>query len=184
MPHLLILASFFLAAFFERTVFDLGPNIELVTLAMLLASAYFGKKESFWLTFLVIFLSDLVIGNTNIFIFTWSGFLIPALILPSLFKNHKQKGIKKIFQGAFYGAGANFFFFLWTNFGVWLLDSFGMYPKTLAGLISCYINGIPFWKNQLLSTIIFSLAGLSMAEVLLSLSKKYRLSRSREHKLI
>ena len=81
----LFFITLFAIAFLERTVFDLGPNIELVTTAMLLTSAYLGTKRSFWLTFLIMLTTDIVIGNTNIFIFTWSGFLIPSLIVSKIF---------------------------------------------------------------------------------------------------
>lgn len=165
-----LLAVLFLLALGERVVFDLGPNIELITMAMLIASAYFGRKEALWLTFLLMLTSDLIIGNTNIFLFTWSGFLIPALFAGNLFSNKKFKRVKKVGFGTFLGAGANMFFFLWTNFGVWALDTFGMYPKTLGGLMMSYINAIPFWRNQLLSTLIFVTLGFTISELALHFS--------------
>lgn len=171
----LLFVVLFLAAFLERTAFDLGPNIELVTLAMLVSAAYSGKKQSFWLTFLIMASTDLVLGNTNIFIFTWSGFLVPALISADIFSRYKNKGVKKIFQGTLVGAGANFFFFLWTNFGVWLLDTWGMYPKTAQGLMMSYVSGLPFWKNQLISTLVFVTAGFAAVEAVIYLAKKYNL---------
>lgn len=167
----IILTALFLLAFLERTLFDLGPNIELITTAMLLTSAYFGRRQSFWLIFVVILATDIILGNTNIFIFTWSGFLIPALFLTTVFTKFKYKGVKKVFQGVFLGAGANFFFFIWTNFGVWLLDSWNMYPDTLQGLIMSYINALPFWKYQLTSTILFATVGFTIAEVAIATHK-------------
>src|SRR3990167_10060366 len=96
----IFLGILFLAAFIERVIFDLGPNVELITMAMILSSFYFGKKESFWLTFAIIALSDLVIGNSNIFLFTWSGFLIPAFLASSILKklitNHRSPITEKI----------------------------------------------------------------------------------------
>jgi len=38
-------------------------------------------------------------------------------------------------------------FFLITNFAVWV--AFTTYPKSLAGLIACYVGGIPFFWNTL-----------------------------------
>ena len=43
-------------------------------------------------------------------------------------------------------------FFVISNFGVWLLG----YPKNMTGFITCYMAAIPFFKNTLLSTIIYS----------------------------
>src|SRR3989344_3042604 len=96
----ILLVLLFLIAISERIAFDLGPNVELITATMILSSFYFGKKESFWLIFAIISLSDLVIGNSNIFLFTWRGFLIPALISSSILKklitNHRSPITEKI----------------------------------------------------------------------------------------
>jgi hypothetical protein len=45
-------------------------------------------------------------------------------------------------------------FFLITNFGVWML--LNSYPKTLAGLVACYIAGLPLFWNTLAGDALFS----------------------------
>lgn len=154
----------FLLALIERVWFDLGPNIELVTVAAILGAFYLGKKYTLILTLLVIAASDLLIGNSNIFIFTWSGFLFPILAI-NIFKKLK---INNIFSGTLAGISFNLFFFSWTNFGVWILDSWGMYPNTALGLIQSYLNGLPFLKYQLTSTLFFVPIGLIIIEYLFS----------------
>src|SRR3989344_1681 len=124
----LVLTLLFLIAISERIAFDLGPNVELITATMILSSFYFGKKESFWLTFAIIFLSDLVIGNSNIFLFTWTGFLIPALLSRQLINKLTNLQSLKILSLTSIGLASNLFFYFWTNFGVWIIS--GMYPKT------------------------------------------------------
>lgn len=173
----LILLTLFLAAFSERVAYNLGPNIELITMAMILVSHYFGKKESFWLTFLIIATTDRLIGNSNIFLFTWSGFLIPAFlanrVLKKLTINNRQLTTKKIFDAfslTSVGISSNIFFYLWTNFGVWFLGN--MYSKNLAGLLLSYFYAIPFFKNQLTSTIIFVPLGYAVIEITLYFLKK------------
>jgi lipopolysaccharide export LptBFGC system permease protein LptF len=47
-----------------------------------------------------------------------------------------------------------FSFFIITNFAVWAMG--GLYPMTIEGLMACYIAGIPFYGNTLLSTSLFS----------------------------
>ena len=181
----------FLFAFLERTVYDLGPNIELVTTALVLSSFYFGKKSSFWLTFAVIAFSDVVIGNSNIFLFTWSGFLIPAFLssrLITLFKLISQRltnlwsGLKLI-PLISVGLFSNLFFYLWTNFGVWLLDSWGMYPDTFQGLLLSYINALPFLKNQILSTFIFVPLGYALIEMAKSMNNNWQFGRKLKYLL-
>jgi hypothetical protein len=56
-------------------------------------------------------------------------------------------------------------FFLVTNFGVWLLlDTF---PKTAAGLVACYIAGVPLFWNTVASDalyVILLFGGFALAE--------------------
>lgn len=158
----LLLILLFIAAFLERTVFDLGPNVELVTAAMILSAYFAGRKMSFWLTFAIVATTDRIIGNSNIFIFTWSGFLIPALTVGTFFKGKKLTGIKKYLLGTGAGISSNIFFFLWTNFGVWLIGT--MHPKTISGLILSYVYGLPFLKPQLISSLIFIPLGFFLIE--------------------
>lgn len=46
-------------------------------------------------------------------------------------------------------------FFLASNFTVWV--EWGMYPKTFAGLEVCYIAALPFFRNSVISELVFSL---------------------------
>ncbi len=48
-------------------------------------------------------------------------------------------------------------FFLVSNYAVWA--SGWMYPRTMGGLGACYVAGIPFYRNDLLSTAL--VAGLA-----------------------
>jgi hypothetical protein len=190
-PHskFLIISALFILAFLERTVFDLGPNFELVTTVMVLASFYFGTKESFCLTFAIIAFSDRINGNSSIFLFTWSGFLIPALFINDFFKTisiklpikksvHLPNFALKLTLLTSLGLFANLFFYIWTNFGVWLLDSFNMYPNTLRGLLMSYINGLPFLKYQIISTLLFLPLTKTIFSVLQNLFSSYKTSKN------
>ena len=41
-------------------------------------------------------------------------------------------------------------FFLITNLGMWAMGTMSIYPKTFAGLLACYVAGIPYFGNTLL----------------------------------
>lgn len=157
----LLFVSLFLIAFLERTVVDLGPNVELLTTSLILTCFFLGGKKAFWLTLAVIALSDRIIGNSKIFLFTWSGFLIPAFFSGKIINSIKSwttrltKRLSNTITLPLAGVSANIFFYLWTNFGVWALDSWGMYTKDLNGLVRCYVNGLPFLKNQIVSSLVF-----------------------------
>jgi hypothetical protein len=53
-------------------------------------------------------------------------------------------------------AGASVFcsvlFFILSNFGTWL----GWYPKTWAGLTTCYVNAIPYFGRTLISDLLYA----------------------------
>ena len=151
-------SKFLLAALFLITsvirISRILPNFEFVTTAMVVSASLLSKKQSLLLILAIMAATDLILGNTNIFLFTWTGFLIPIFVIKKLKNWLKIKNLK-IITPLGLGLASNIFFYLWTNFGVWFLDSWGMYPKTLPGLVSCYINGLPFLKTQAESTLIF-----------------------------
>lgn len=169
-----ILAALFILAFLERTVFDLGANVELITTAIVLSSFYTNIKNAFWLAFFLIATTDRLIGNSSIFVFTWTGFLIPALLTSNIIKK-AQALLKNIKPLSLIAAGLvnNAIFYLWTNLGVWILDAWGMYPNNLGGLATSYINALPFLRNQLISTLIFIPAGYFSIELITFLVKRY-----------
>jgi len=45
-------------------------------------------------------------------------------------------------------------FFITTNFAEWIIWDY--YPKTFEGLITCYTLALPFFKNTLISTCLFT----------------------------
>jgi hypothetical protein len=194
----LLFVTLFSIAFLERTLFDLGPNFELITTAMILSAYYFGRKESFWITFAIIAFTDRIIGNSPIFLFTWTGFLLPSLFISNLFQlvkpntNHlvqrtispwlKKPITKKIFGGSSLisiGLVSNIFFYLWTNFGVWFLDTWNMYPNNFGGLIQSYVNALPFLKYNLLSTVILLPSTYFAIEAVKILLSRFESSYSR-----
>jgi len=97
----------------------------------------------------VMMITDIIIGNSFIFIFTWSGFALIGLIFYALkLKNKITIQRKPLIYGA--GIGSILLYDLWTNFGCWL----GWYPHNLSGLSLCYTFAIPFTLWHLLSTTI------------------------------
>jgi len=133
-----------------RTFLHIAPNIEIVTAAAITTGCLFKNKYlAFAVPMVSLLVTDLLLGNTLIFIFTWSGFLFPV------FAGIIQRRLR--LQDALYaevaGTVSTLFFFFWTNLGVVLTTH--MYSKDLNGLLNSYFNAIPFLKNQLLGNLIF-----------------------------
>lgn len=53
------------------------------------------------------------------------------------------------------GLGSAIVFFVVSNFGVWALGDGVRYPLNMAGLVDCYVQAIPFFRNTLLSMALF-----------------------------
>ncbi len=65
-------------------------------------------------------------------------------------------------------------FFLLSNFVVW--QSSRMYPHSLAGLGSCYIAGLPFYGNDLISTALVSAALFGLPALAAKLAEEQSLA--------
>ncbi len=69
----------------------------------------------------------------------------------------KQTNAIQIFGGAVAGASV---YFLLSNFAVWIGNGLDInsqpYSKTVAGLLHCYAEAIPFYRGSLYATLIFS----------------------------
>ena len=58
-------------------------------------------------------------------------------------------------------------FFLVSNFAVWMV--WDMYPKTVNGLMLCYAAAIPFFRNELVSDVLFTAVLFSVPAVIAAL---------------
>ena len=157
-----ILSIIILLAAFTR-IMPHPPNFSPMAAIGLFGAAHFAKKwQAFFIPLLGIWLSDLVINNfiysssdTNIVWFYngfyWQYISYIIIIFIGLFIFNKGVSLSKTFGGIVASSGI---FFLVSNFGVWAGS--GMYPKNIAGLISCYIAGIPFMNNTIISDFLFT----------------------------
>jgi hypothetical protein len=126
------------------------PNFEMVTSFSLVSGSFLGGVFAPLIPILIIFLSDIYFGNSIIYLFTWSAFVLIG-IFGVIFKRNSKYYFLKITGG---GILSVLFFYLWTNFGWWLTS--GMYPMNSQGLITCYLAAIPFLKNQVISVLVFA----------------------------
>lgn len=76
------------------------------------------------------------------------------------------------------GILASLWFYLWTNFGVWLLDNWGMYPRTIMGLIDAYLLALPFLRYNLISNLIFVPVSFFIVEKVKAIQVQYLKAKS------
>jgi hypothetical protein len=85
---------------------------------------------------------------------TWAWYLM-AMVL-GLILLRARTTVVRVAAGALLGPTS---FFLVSNYATWLSGFAYPYPHTLGGLGACYVAGLPFYRNDLLSTAI--VAGLA-----------------------
>lgn len=154
---ILVFITLFTLILLSRWVSHLW-NFTLVGGALLFAGSYFkDKKISVALMLSALLVSDLIIGFHDQMPSVYFSYLIIVGLGFLLAKNTNHF---KILGFSFLGS---FLFYAITNFAVWLQGA--LYPITFAGLIDCYVMAIPFYKNQLISDIVSSLAIFEVAKL-------------------
>ena len=123
------------------------PNFTPILAITLFSGICFRKKYSFLIPLFIMFISDFIIGNFDMAIWVY-----PSLLLIYFIGNYFIKNIsyKNVLIASFIGS---IIFFLVTNFGSWIGNVF--YPQNFNGLVASYVAGIPFYKNTLISTLLF-----------------------------
>ncbi len=138
-------------------------NFTSVLSLTLLGSAFISRKTLAWLIpFALMWLTDLVLNNT-IYASYFDGFsffsndLLFTGLAFGLIVLAGSKLLKRINIGTILGSAvvASLLFYLISNVGVWMQGF--MYPKTAAGLVTCLEAGLPFFRNSLIGTCLFSL---------------------------
>ena len=128
-----------------------APNFTPMLTIALMSGLYMKNKFSILLPISIMLLSDIFIGSHITAIWVYFS-LMMIFIIGYLIKN----SLSNIFL---YSILSSVLFFIISNFGVWFS---GGYSYSLEGLIICYTMAIPFFKNTLISTVLFSMLFYSL----------------------
>ncbi len=117
------------------------------------------RRLAFLFPLLALFVGDIFVGFHKLMPLVYASFLVNVALGYWIRDRRTTTRISAITPlGAIQ-------FFLVTNFGVWaFLDGF---PRTAAGLIACYIAGIPLFWNTLAGDALYAallFGGLALAE--------------------
>ena len=134
------------------------PNMTPIAAMALFGGTYFTTRRiAFLVPLTAMYLSDLALGFF-VYDFGWFHGFMPFIyasfvvtVCLGLLIRHRLSPL--IVGGA--ALISSVLFFVITNFGVWLVGSF--YPKTVAGLLSCYVAAIPFFRNTLAGNAFYTL---------------------------
>lgn len=83
------------------------------------------------------------------YLVTWAWYAAVVVLGALLLK--KKVSVLRVGSGAVLASTS---FFVVSNYAVWVGSA--MYPHTLAGLMTCFAAGLPFYRNDVASTLVFS----------------------------
>ncbi len=154
-PRFWTLAGIILAAAASRLI-PHPPNLTPIAAMALFGGAYFNdKRAAFAVPLSAMLLSDLALGliRYGAAIFPMMPFVYAAFagtVVLGLMLRHRPSAFR-IGSAALVAA---VLFFLVTNLGVWTGGH--LYPRTLEGLVTCYVAAIPFFRNMLLGNVLYT----------------------------
>ncbi|MGB3023595.1 MAG: DUF6580 family putative transport protein [Candidatus Saccharimonadales bacterium] len=122
-------------------------NVTALTAVALLAGSVLPKRWALIAPLLAIISSDLIIGLHSLVYVTWGSFAIIALIGMRM----NTISPKNVIVASLLSSTL---FFIVTNAAVWLEGR--MYQMTFEGLMQCYINALPFYRNMLAGDLLYS----------------------------
>jgi hypothetical protein len=108
-----------------------------------------------WVPVALLAISDLALNRfVWAYKFSWDQLLIWGWYAAMVWlgtKLYAKTGVARVLGAALAGSVS---FFLVSNFGVWAATN--MYPKTFAGILTCYTAALPFFRNALEGDLIFT----------------------------
>ena len=122
-------------------------NMAPIAAMALFGGVYLNKKYALIVPLLSMLFSDVFLGFHNTMIFVYGSFFITGVI--GLWLRKRTSFIYLIEASLI----SSLVFFIITNFGVWLMGN--MYPKTVTGLLDCYVMAIPFFRNTILGDLLY-----------------------------
>jgi hypothetical protein len=134
------------------------PNFSPMFGALLFGGAHLKRRDAIWYPLALLAMSNVVL---TIFVYrmrlgwgqsiTWLGFVVVSLIGYWL---RNRESVARIGMAAL--AGPTAFFFI-SNFGVWVSGhGSGIYPATWDGLVACYLAALPFYRNSLAASVVYT----------------------------
>ncbi len=121
---------------------------------------FFGAKQPrkyMWFPVVAFALSDVALNRfvyhypVSLETFSSTIWYALAVIIGSLLK--QKHDMLRVAGASLVGSVS---FFIISNFAVWL--GWTMYPKSVAGLVACYVAAIPFFQRTVTSDMIYTLA--------------------------
>ena len=133
----------------SRLIYHIPNFTPIFSICLFSGMMFKNTKKMYFVPLACMFITDLFLGIHSTILFVYVSLLIVIFIGRI---NSNSYLFSRLIISIFL---SNIVFFMITNFGVWFMQ-IGYYDKTFSGLMTCYIAAIPFFKNALLSNLIFT----------------------------
>ncbi len=127
--------------------------------ALALFAGMTGDRHKIGLPLAAVFATDWVLGFYPGLVWVYLSY---GLLFFTGYWTRQANGMKKLMGIPVTGS---VLFYLVSNFGVWASGS--MYPPTWSGLVECYAAGLPFFRNTIVSDLVYFNAFVAAATLAL-----------------
>ena len=153
-----------------------GMGFTPVTASLLFFGAR-GARRQLWFPLVLLAASDIFLTKVIYsYQFSWDHFVTWAWYAAVLALGTRLRESSKPLWVLASALASSVSFFLVSNFAVWA--AFDMYPKTFAGLMTCYTMAIPFFQRGLAGDLLFTAVMFATPVAMGVLSEKIRRSGS------
>ena len=158
-PRVIAIVGIILAAAASRLIPHPWNVTPIAAMALFSGASLSDKRQAFLFPLAALLLGDIVIGFHRLIPFVYGSF---ALTVCLGFWLHRRRSIGRYTVAIIV---SSMVLFALSNFGVWAL--LPTYPKTIEGLIACYVAALPYLRNALLGNAIYTMivfGGFALAE--------------------
>jgi hypothetical protein len=116
-----------------------------------------GSRRQLWIPFVIMAASDVALTKlVYSYPFSWDHYVTFAWYAAVLWLGTRLGAKTKWVPVIGAALASSVSFYLVSNFATWA--SWDLYPKTLSGLIECYVAALPFFRHALAGDLIFTAA--------------------------
>jgi hypothetical protein len=117
-----------------------------------------GPRRQLWVPFVLLAVSDVILTKfVYSYVFSWDHFVTWAWYAAILLLGTRLRENSNWLRIGGAALASSLSFFILSNFAVWACWN-DLYPKTLAGLMTCYAAGLPFFQRAFAGDMLFTAA--------------------------
>ncbi|MGD0824519.1 MAG: DUF6580 family putative transport protein [Terriglobales bacterium] len=144
-------------------------NLTPVAAALLYFGAR-GSRRQLWVPFALLALSDVILTKfVYSYPFSWDHFVTWAWYAAILWLGTSLRENSNWLRVGGAALASSVSFFIVSNFAVWA--AWNMYPKSLAGLMTCYAAGLPFFRHTVAGDMLFTALAFGLPALAAALAR-------------